>query len=66
VADTLGIGYMKERSIRGLLPEIPESGMVLVVRNVDARRLEEIEGLIRQIVKAHAPVAFLFIKTDVR
>ncbi len=66
VADTLGIGYMKERSIRGLLPEIPESGMVLLVRNVDARRLEEIEGLIRQIVKAHAPVAFLFIKTEAR
>lgn len=66
IADMLGIGYMKQRNIKSLLPEIPETGMLLLIRNVDAGRLDELEGLIRQISQAQAPVAFLFIKTDAR
>lgn len=63
IADRLGIGYMTQRLISELLPELPSEGYIWILKNVNKKREEELEKLIKHVKENHAPLMFLFRKT---
>ena len=61
IADQLSIGYMMQRSIANLLPELPDAGCIWFLQNVNDERLRELEQLMRQSSACNAQIAFIFI-----
>ena len=63
IADYYGIGYMTQRKISELMPELPPDGTFWILRNVNESRERELEKLLRHIKENHAPLMFLFQRT---
>ncbi len=60
IADRMQIGYMKQRKISELMPELPLGGSVWIFHNVNSDRQKELEKLLREVKESNAPLMFLF------
>ena len=59
IAEQLGIGYMMQRTVANLAPELSESGSIWVLRHVDNNRWEEFRKLLKHVQQEKTRLAFV-------
>lgn len=64
IAEQLGIGYMMQRTVANLAPELPESGSIWVLRHVDNNRWEEFQKLLKHIQQEKTRLAFVLSRNS--
>lgn len=62
IADYFGIGYLNQRKVSELIPDLPPEGSVWILQNVTPKREKELEKLMRHVRETHAPLMFIYKK----